>query len=206
MKSSIQAESPRRVYVSDFFVVVTAGIGLLLSTLDTGIINVAIPTLVAVFHSTVTGIAWTVTLYTLALTGTIVLFGRISDRIGHLRVYTFGLVVFASSSALCGFSQSVVELIEFRILQGIGAAMLQATSVAIITTVVPPGQTRTCAGDTRYSNGGGSSPRTKCGWCPDFARQLEVDFLAEHSRCLGCAYRLRSSEEADSRSAQVRSS
>lgn len=122
---------------SELFVVIIAGIGLLLSTLDTGIINVAIPTLVHVFHATLTSISWTITLYTLALTGTIVLFGRFSDRYGHLNVYVLGLIVFAVSSMLCGISQSVPELVTFRILQGIGAAMLQATSAALITTIMP---------------------------------------------------------------------
>jgi len=73
--------------VGDLFIVITAGIGLLLSTLDTGIINVAIPTLVVFFHSTISGIAWTVTLYTLGLTGTIIIFGRLSDRYGYVRIY-----------------------------------------------------------------------------------------------------------------------
>lgn len=127
----------QRVDVSDLFVVITAGIGLLLSTLDTGIINVTIPTLVTDFHSTISGIAWTVTLYTLTLTGTIIIFGRLGDRYGHLKVYTWGLILFATSSTLCGFSQSVAALITFRTVQGIGAAMLQATSAAIITTTVP---------------------------------------------------------------------
>jgi len=86
--------------VGDLFVVITAGIGLLLSTLDTGIINVAMPTLVLVFHSTISGVAWTVTLYTLALTGTIIIFGRLSDRFGHLRVYAWGLSLFGVSSVL----------------------------------------------------------------------------------------------------------
>lgn len=123
--------------VSDSFIVITAGVGLFLSTLDTGIINVAMPTLVSVFHSTVSGIAWTVTLYTLALTGTIIIFGRLSDRYGHVKVYVWGLVVFALSSTFCGFSHSSTELILFRTMQGIGAAMLQATSAAIITTMIP---------------------------------------------------------------------
>lgn len=121
----------------DFFVVMTAGIGLFLSTLDTGIINVALPTLSQTFHSTVSFIAWTVTSYTLSLIGTIIVFGRLGDRVGRLKIYTWGLVLFAVSSAWCGFSQSVVEIIAFRTVQGIGAAMLQATAIAIITLSLP---------------------------------------------------------------------
>jgi EmrB/QacA subfamily drug resistance transporter len=137
MTGKLNIEQANPSAVSDLFVVVIAGIGLLLSTLDTGIINVALPTLVHVFHSSLTAMSWTITLYTLALTGTIVLFGRLSDRYGHLTVYVLGLIFFALSSMLCGISQSVPELIVFRILQGIGAAMLQATSAALITTIIP---------------------------------------------------------------------
>ncbi len=120
--------------------VMTAGIGLFLSTLDTGIINVALPTLSQAFHSTVSSIAWAVTLYTLALTGTIIVFGRLGDKYGRLQIYTLGLVVFAVSSVLCGLSQSTVEIVAFRTLQGIGAAMLQGTAIAIITTTIPLGR------------------------------------------------------------------
>ena len=130
----------------DLIVVMTAGIGLFLSTLDTGIINVALPTLSHVFHSTVSSIAWTVTLYTLALTGTIIMFGRIGDRYGRLQIYTWGLVVFAVSSVLCGLSQNTVEIVAFRTMQGIGAAMLQATAIAIITTTIPQERRGTALG------------------------------------------------------------
>ncbi|QQE80027.1 MFS transporter [Alicyclobacillus sp. SO9] len=124
--------------VNERVLVITAGIGLFLSTLDTGIINVALPTLSRVLHTSVTTIAWTVTLYTIALTGTIIIFGRLSDRYGRLRIYTLGLILFALFSALCGLSHSAAELIAFRTIQGIGAAMLQATAAAIITTSIPP--------------------------------------------------------------------
>ncbi|OPG15217.1 MFS transporter, partial [Ferroacidibacillus organovorans] len=137
MTGGLNTEKTHPLAVSDLFVVIIAGIGLLLSTLDTGIINVALPTLVHVFHSSLTAMSWTITLYTLALTGTIVLFGRLSDRYGHLTVYVLGLILFALSSMLCGIAQSVSELIAFRVLQGIGAAMLQATSAALITTIIP---------------------------------------------------------------------
>ena len=95
MTGKLNIEQANPVAVSDLFVVIVAGIGLLLSTLDTGIINVALPTLVHVFHSSLTAMSWTITLYTLALTGTIVLFGRLSDRYGHLTVYVLGLIFFA---------------------------------------------------------------------------------------------------------------
>ena len=65
------------------------------------------------------------------------MFGRLSDKYNRLNIYSIGLTVFLISSILCGLSSNVVELITFRGLQGIGAAMLQGTATAIITTTIP---------------------------------------------------------------------
>lgn len=124
--------------VNEKLIVLIAGIGMFLSTLDTGIINVALPSLVTEFHTNVTGITWTVTIYLMALSASIVTFGRLSDRYGHLAMYRWGLLVFAISSIAAGASFSLAQLILSRSLQGIGAAMLQATAAALITTLVAP--------------------------------------------------------------------
>lgn len=128
------------MYSSKYFnhlVVFTAGIGMFLSTLDSGIINVALPTLSKSFNVTPSFITWSVTLYTLLLTGTIIIFGRLSDKYSRLNIYSLGLTTFLIASILCGFSNSIMQLIVFRGLQGIGAAMLQGTATAIITTTIP---------------------------------------------------------------------
>lgn len=121
----------------DHLVVFTAGIGMFLSTLDSGIINVALPTLSKSFNVDISFITWSVTLYTLLLTGTIIIFGRLSDKYSRLNIYIFGLTIFLIASILCGFSNDIIQLIVFRGLQGIGAAMLQGTATAIITTTIP---------------------------------------------------------------------
>ncbi|MDP4086146.1 MAG: MFS transporter [Bacillota bacterium] len=123
--------------VDDQIILFTAGIGMFLSTLDTGIINVALPTLVQLFNSSITVMTWAVTMYTLALVGSIIIFGRLGDKFGRLKIYSSGLIVFFIASILCGLSTTSGELIIFRTLQGIGAAMLQGTAIAIITTTIP---------------------------------------------------------------------
>ena len=65
-----------------------------LSTLDTGIINIALPYLEKEFHSTVTITAWSVTIYVMALSATILLFGKISDRVGRFRICLYGFHIF----------------------------------------------------------------------------------------------------------------
>lgn len=123
---------------SYFVIVLVAGIGMFLTTLDSGILNVAISSLVQAFHSSVTTVAWTISLYSIVICGCIVVFGRLSDRYGRLKIYSAGLALFAIASLLCALSTTVMHLILFRILQGVAAAMLQATSVALITTSVSP--------------------------------------------------------------------
>jgi MFS family permease len=133
----LTAVNKQHATIQDWAIIVTAGVGFFLSTLDTGIMNVALPKLGQTFHVNVNVVAWTVTLYLITLSSTIITFGRISDRVGRMKIYFLGLTVFAFSSILCGSSFSVPQLIFFRGLQGIGAAMLQATSAAIITTCIP---------------------------------------------------------------------
>ncbi|MCR9192223.1 MAG: MFS transporter [Gammaproteobacteria bacterium] len=124
--------------IKESAIIIFAGLGMFLSTLDTGIINVALPTLEQKFHTNITTISWVVTLYTLVLSSTIVVFGRLSDRYGRVRFYRIGLWIFTLSSLLCGAAYSACSLIFFRGMQGIGAALLQATAMALITTFVAP--------------------------------------------------------------------
>jgi EmrB/QacA subfamily drug resistance transporter len=116
------------------FVAVIAGIGMFLSTLDSGIINIAVPFFIQIFHATLNTVIWTVTLYALVISASIMIFGKLADRYGRLKIYVMGLTLFAISSLLCGLSPSIKFLITFRVFQGLGAAMMQATAIAVITT------------------------------------------------------------------------
>ena len=120
--------------LTPLFVAIIAGIGMFLSTLDAGIINVAIPSLIQVFNSNLDVVIWTVTLYALIVSATILFFGQLADRIGRLKIYKMGLTMFAIISLFCGLSSNIHTLIIFRALQGLSAAMLQASSIAVITT------------------------------------------------------------------------
>lgn len=121
----------------EYIIIITAGIGMFLASLDTGIINVALPTLTQTFNVSVSTITWSISLYTLALISFVVTFGKLSDKYGRISIYMAGLIVFSLSSILCGLSINAPMLISFRVLQGIGASMLQGTSAAIITTMIP---------------------------------------------------------------------
>lgn len=120
----------------DRWVILIAGIAMLLSTLDTGIINVALPFFKSYFHTTASVIAYSVTGYTIGLAIFILPFGLLGDKLGKLKIVNFGLLLFGVSSLICGFAINVEMLIAFRFIQGIGAAALQATSASLITTLV----------------------------------------------------------------------
>jgi MFS family permease len=79
-----------------------ASLGMFLSTLDSGIINVALPTLQNYFNDTVTNISWTISLYLIILSSTIFIFGKLSDRYGRVAIFRIGLIIFCLGSILCG--------------------------------------------------------------------------------------------------------
>lgn len=122
--------------VKNRLIITVAGLGMLLSTLDTGIINVALPFLQHQFQSTTSITALSVIGYTASLAVLILPLGYLSDRIGKLKVSLAGLLIFGLGSILCGLATNIFGLIIFRVIQGIGAAALQATSAALITTLM----------------------------------------------------------------------
>lgn len=127
-----------RENVKERLVIVIASIGMFLSTLDTGIINVALPFLKNHFQTNTNTAALTVIGYSTSLAIFIMLFGILSDTKGKLKVANFGMWLFMLASFFCGISQNIGSIIAFRIIQGIGAAALQATSASLVTTLVRP--------------------------------------------------------------------
>ncbi len=120
-----------------WYVVATVCIGAFMAALDGSIITVALPTITRQFHVTLSATAWVALAYLLTLTALLTVFGRIADLVGRRPLYTMGFGIFIVGSALCGAAQSLPFLIGARVLQAVGAVMLQANSVAIITAAVP---------------------------------------------------------------------
>lgn len=106
-------------------------IAIFMSSLDTSVVNVVLPTLVTVLHTTFTGVQWVVLSYLLVVASFIVGAGKLGDVIGKKNLYIGGLAVFTAASALCGMSTGIVMLVLSRALQGIGAAILMALGFAI---------------------------------------------------------------------------
>ncbi|MGI8921755.1 MAG: MFS transporter [Solirubrobacteraceae bacterium] len=100
--------------------------------LDVTIVNVALPSIQRSLHSSFADLQWVVDAYSLTLAAFLLTAGGVSDILGRRRVFGIGLVVFTIASALCGLAGSAVVLNFSRGLQGIGAAMMFATSLALI--------------------------------------------------------------------------
>jgi EmrB/QacA subfamily drug resistance transporter len=114
------------------------GTGVFLATVDGSIINVSLPTLVRAFDSQFAVVQWVVLAYLLTITTTMLSIGRLADMVGKKQIYSLGFIVFTVGSLMCGTAFSVYWLIAFRIIQGIGSAMILALGAAILTEAFPP--------------------------------------------------------------------
>ena len=110
---------------------------LLLASLDQTIVSTALPTIVGDLGG-IAHLSWVVTAYLLASTVAGPLYGKLGDLYGRKKVLQFAIVLFLIGSALCGISQSMVQLIAFRTLQGIGAGGLMVTTLAVVGDIIPP--------------------------------------------------------------------
>ncbi|MBC3840158.1 MFS transporter [Streptacidiphilus sp. 4-A2] len=111
-------------------------------SVDTTAVNVALPALRHTLGSQMVGIQWVVDSYTLIFAATLLSAGAAGDRLGPRRVFQWGLLLFSVASAACGVSPSVWTLTLARGIQGIGAAMLVATSLPLLQAMYPTGPER----------------------------------------------------------------
>jgi EmrB/QacA subfamily drug resistance transporter len=130
---SIRLAEPRGRWV-----LAAAVLGSSLAFLDSTVVNVALPTIGKELNTSLAGLQWIVTAYTLTLAALILLGGSLGDRLGRRRVFLIGVVWFALASLLCGVSPDIGVLIAARALQGIGGALLTPGSLAIIQATFFP--------------------------------------------------------------------
>jgi EmrB/QacA subfamily drug resistance transporter len=111
-----------------------------LSALNQRSVLVALPTLTRHFHTSLTTIQWVILAYELTSIGLVLTLGRLGDLFGRRRMYQSGFVLFICGSILCSLSQSVAQMIAFRILQAVGGSLLLANGRAIVASAFPPEQ------------------------------------------------------------------
>ena len=127
---------PRHVWVVCGVVI----FGMIMSILDTTIVNVALDTLSKDLHSPLSQVQWVITGYLLSLAAVIPVTGWAARRFGAKQVYLVSLVLFTAGSALCGLAGSLTSLVVFRVLQGAGGGMIMPVAMMIMAQVAGPQQ------------------------------------------------------------------
>ena len=112
-------------------------LGMLLATINSGTLIIALPDLERALHTTILSLVWVILAYMIASTVLVLTAGRLSDLFGRKKAYVGGFVVFALASLGAGFAANGTELIVWRVVQGIGGAFLFANSAALVTDAFP---------------------------------------------------------------------
>ena len=116
----------------NWLILVAVGLADLLGSIDTTGINIILPKITENFDINISLSQWVVTAYVLAMVSTLMIAGKVCDLIGAKKTYIFGLILFGISSLFIGLFNSFYLIIIFRILQGIGTAILYAAPLSII--------------------------------------------------------------------------
>ncbi|CUH97260.1 hypothetical protein P22_3387 [Propionispora sp. 2/2-37] len=120
-----------------WLVFAVTAVGTFMATLDSSIVNVALPQISTNLNSSLTLVQWVVSAYLLTISCLLPLFGRLGDILGRRNVYTAGFLIFTVGSVLCGMSGHIAFLIGSRIIQAIGSAMLMSNAPAIVSATFP---------------------------------------------------------------------
>lgn len=124
-------------YKHKWHVMAAISMGVLLATIDGSIVNISLPTLVRELNTDFAIVQWVILAYLLTLAVLLLSVGRVADMIGKKQIYTLGFVIFTIGSFLCGLATNVYSLIAFRVVQAVGASMILALGVAIVTESFP---------------------------------------------------------------------
>lgn len=124
--------------VNKWMVLISVAMGVFLATIDGSIVNIGLNTLVNDLNQPLALVEWVVLAYMLTIATLMLTVGRLSDMIGKKKLYLAGVIIFTVGSGLCGMAPSVYWLIGFRVLQAVGAVMMMAIGMAIVTENFPP--------------------------------------------------------------------
>src|SRR5437867_6218094 len=115
------------------FTLAASGLGLFMIFLDALIVNVALPAIQSDFKVGESGLQWVVTAYSLGMAVAIMSAGTLADIYGRRRLYLAGIALFTASSVACGMAQSLDVLNAARAIQGVAAATVNVTSLALVS-------------------------------------------------------------------------
>lgn len=117
--------------------IVAACLATAMLMLDISVINTALSQIASGLDTGLSGLQWVVDAYTIPLAATVLTAGAVADRLGRRKLFLLGLAVFTASSALCGAAGGIGVLVAARAVQGLGASMMFATALALISQVTP---------------------------------------------------------------------
>ena len=124
-------------------------VSLLIVSLDSTILNVALPTIANSMHASSTELQWIVDAYSIAFAGLLLVAGSLGDRLGRKWVFMVGLVLFVAGSAAAAFSDTPDRLIAARAFMGVGAAAIMPCTLSILTNVFTLERERALVGNDR---------------------------------------------------------
>jgi EmrB/QacA subfamily drug resistance transporter len=113
------------------------GMGVLMATLDSSIVNITLPAFVEIFGASFATVQWVILAYILVITSLLLGAARLGDMLNKKYLYLTGLALFTFGSVLCALSNNIYWLIVCRAVQGLGAVFTQALGIAIITQIFP---------------------------------------------------------------------
>lgn len=125
-------------YSRKWYSMAAVAMGIFLATIDGSIVNIALPTLVKSLQTDFATVQWVMISYLLTVTTLMLGVGRLADMWGKKKLYLSGFILFTLASVLCGLAPDVYWLIGFRVLQGVGSALIMALGAAIVTESFPP--------------------------------------------------------------------
>jgi EmrB/QacA subfamily drug resistance transporter len=130
----LNASKPvRSRYTHKYLILTICCMSLFIVSMDSTVVNVALPSIGRELGSTIAGLQWTIDGYTLVLASLLLLSGSTADRLGRRRTFQLGLTLFGIGSLLCSVAPSVEWLVVFRMIQAVGGSMLNPVAMSIIT-------------------------------------------------------------------------
>jgi EmrB/QacA subfamily drug resistance transporter len=125
-----------------YLIFISAGLGLLMYSIDSTAVAVAFPNFIRDFDTNVLWAAWTISIYLVAVTSVMPLMGNLSDGYGRKKTFLISLILFTSSSLACGLAPNIYSLVVFRFLQGVGGASFLPTAAGIVSDQFPENRER----------------------------------------------------------------
>ena len=141
MKARIFADENRK-----WWTLAAVAFGLFMIMLDNTVVNVALPSIQSDLHIGISELEWVVAGYALTFGAFMLTGGKLADMFGRRRMFVAGLAIFTLSSLACGLAGSATVLIAARVIQGLGAALMNPATLSIITVTFPPRQRGTAIG------------------------------------------------------------